>query len=996
MTPANFTPARFLFPGLSLVVAFSSLSPARSIAATVSIRGHDFTLPAGFTIEEVAATNLVPRPVSASFDDRGRLYVTDSSGSNLPPSEQLKDPTHRLLRLEDTDGDGKFDRSVVFADRVMFPQGCLWHGGSVYVAAPPSIWKFTDTDGDGVAERREEWFKGGTLTGCANDIHGPHLGPDGYIYWTKGAFAEQDHVLWNGRKLKDKAAHILRAKPDGSGLDVIMTGGMDNPVEVAFTAEGETVFTSTFIDFSEPGRRDGVAHAFYGAVFGKENGVLDDGRVKRTGPDLAHPFVQFGAGAPSGLCRYRSAAFGADYQDNLFASTFNLHKITRHQLRPSGATYASTDSDFVVSANLDFHPTDVLEDADGSLLIVDTGGWYKLCCPSSQLAKADVLGGLYRVRKIDAPRLTGAGRGAAYARLSQPPPLRESSAEVTLKRAALAVDPAAVPMFRNALKRHARAAGRSAESAALVRIAAEGLGRLAAPAAADLFAALADAGDLDDVLFQSLTHALIQIGDVSAARAQLSSERAPAVWRAALVVLDQVDGGAIRANDVMTHLAARHAGLRRTATWIAGRHPDWGTELAGGFAERLARPSISDADRSELQGQLVQFAAAGAVQEILGAVAGEAAPGAVPVASRLTALRAMAAAGLKETPASWIGAVVTALAEPDRAVRRQAVSTARALARPKAGTPELGVALEKIGRTESNPLEMRLEALAAVPGGVASVDDGLLQWWLAALAGTQPVSVRSLAVAGLGRARLTESQLGQVAAAVRTIGPLELPKILAVFDRGASESVGLALMDALKESKGLSGLRAEHLRTRLTNFPEAVRAKAEPLLAGLNVDSVRDAARLESLLAEVRGRGDVRRGQAIFNSARAACSACHAIGYLGGKVGPDLTRISEARSERDLLESIVFPSASFVRSFEPLIVATRNGDEVSGVLRKEGTDEIVLATGPNTEARLARADIVEMRPGAVSVMPQGLDEQLSRDELADLLAFLKNTRWGPR
>ena len=67
----------------------------------------------------------------------------------------------------------------------------MWFDGSLYVAAPPSIWKLTDTDGDGVADERVEWFQGKTLTGCANDLHGPYLGPDGWIYWCKGAFAEQ-------------------------------------------------------------------------------------------------------------------------------------------------------------------------------------------------------------------------------------------------------------------------------------------------------------------------------------------------------------------------------------------------------------------------------------------------------------------------------------------------------------------------------------------------------------------------------------------------------------------------------------------------------------------------------------------------------------------------------------------------------------------------------------------------------------------------------------
>ena len=68
----------------------------------------------------------------------------------------------------------------------------MWRGGSLYVAAPPSIWKFTDTTGRGVADERVEWFDGKTLTHCANDLHGPYLGPDGWIYWCKGAFAQAD------------------------------------------------------------------------------------------------------------------------------------------------------------------------------------------------------------------------------------------------------------------------------------------------------------------------------------------------------------------------------------------------------------------------------------------------------------------------------------------------------------------------------------------------------------------------------------------------------------------------------------------------------------------------------------------------------------------------------------------------------------------------------------------------------------------------------------
>src|SRR5262249_8713037 len=132
----------------------------------VQLNGHTFTLPVGFEIELVAGPPLVDRPIVADFDEQGRLYVADSSGSNDKVQQQLEKKPHRIMRLEDSDGDGRFDRSTLYADRMMFPEGALWFAGSLYVAAPPSIWKLTATDGDGRADQRVEWFQGKTLTGC--------------------------------------------------------------------------------------------------------------------------------------------------------------------------------------------------------------------------------------------------------------------------------------------------------------------------------------------------------------------------------------------------------------------------------------------------------------------------------------------------------------------------------------------------------------------------------------------------------------------------------------------------------------------------------------------------------------------------------------------------------------------------------------------------------------------------------------------------------------
>ncbi|HEV3081701.1 MAG TPA: PVC-type heme-binding CxxCH protein, partial [Gemmataceae bacterium] len=234
----------------TLVLAIAALPPALAgepAAKTQQIRlnGHTFTLPAGFAIELAAGPPLVDRPIEADFDEEGRLYVSDSSGSSENVDIQLQKKPHRIVRLEDTKGNGCFDRRTVFADRMMFPEGVMWHAGALYVAAPPSIWKLTDTKGDGVADQRSEWFQGKTLTRCANDLHGPYLSPDGWIYWCKGAFARQTYERPGKPPFVTRAAHIFRCRPDGTGIEPVMTGGMDNPVGLAFTAGGERIFTTT-------------------------------------------------------------------------------------------------------------------------------------------------------------------------------------------------------------------------------------------------------------------------------------------------------------------------------------------------------------------------------------------------------------------------------------------------------------------------------------------------------------------------------------------------------------------------------------------------------------------------------------------------------------------------------------------------------------------------------------------------------------------------------
>jgi putative membrane-bound dehydrogenase-like protein len=377
------------------------LAATTTHAAEFKIGLHTFTLPDGLTVELAAGPPLVDRPITMAFGDFGELYVADSSGSNDKVEKQLADKPHRIVRLVDTDGDGKFDKRTVFADKMMLPEGTLWLDGSLYVTAPPQIWKLTDTDADGVADKREVWFDGKTLTGCANDLHGPYSGPDGFIYWCKGGFAEQRFKLGDGRDFVSSASHLYRMRPDGTGFEAVITAGMDNPVDVVFTPSGERLLCGTFLQNPANGKRDGIFHAVHGGVWGKEHRSLKG--HPRTGP-LMPVMTQLGPAAACGLEMSRLAGWGDEWWGNLFATHFNLRKVTRHILTPDGATFRTTDSDLLASDQTDFHPTDVIEDESGagSLLVADTGGWYKICCPTSQLVKPEVFGAIYRLRKTGA------------------------------------------------------------------------------------------------------------------------------------------------------------------------------------------------------------------------------------------------------------------------------------------------------------------------------------------------------------------------------------------------------------------------------------------------------------------------------------------------------------------------------------------------------------------------------------------------------------------
>ena len=157
-------------------------------------------------------------------------------------------------------------------------------------------------------------------------------------------------------------------------------------------------------------------------------------------------------------------------------------------------------------------------------------------------------------------------------------------------------------------------------------------------------------------------------------------------------------------------------------------------------------------------------------------------------------------------------------------------------------------------------------------------------------------------------------------------------------------------------------------------------------------DREKQKARLADL-QDVLAGGDIQRGRELFfGNKKAICATCHAVQGTGGQIGPDLSKIGAIRSGGDLLEAIILPSASFARGYEPFNVVTDDGQVLSGIIGRETADAIHLFNSSRIETRVPRSEIESIGQATVSIMPEGMENQLSRQELADLIEFLRSLR----
>ena len=1008
----------------------------------VQLDGVEFELQSGLTLERAVPKSLSKWPVVVDWDSDGRLVVVEAGGASKPIVESNKKLLDRIVRLEDTNGDGIFDKRILAADKLPFTVGVLCIENSILASAPPYIWKLTDNDGDGFCEKREVWFDGQTITGCANDLHGPHLVIDGWIYWCKGAKAEQTHELTDGSQLKDRAAHIFRRRLEGGAIESVMSGGMENLVEVAFTPTGDRFFTSTFIQLPANGKRDGIGHALYGSVFGRNHAVVNAKNVVRTGP-LMPVMTHLGPAAPSGLIclsEGNQTLMSISNKSNssvLVTAQFNLHRVSAHRLEPDGAGYRATDHVLLESDQVDFHPTDVLEDESGDLLIVDTGGWYDLCCPTSRGDQKVANGGIYRLRRTE----TGNTKSSKLASidwqqlsprkcielLGDPRPWIRTSAllrirelgdqvvpeiEAALSRkqklpssmdlvwalshigsdAALTIVHDRILTDQNAKHSDPRLAAchilglyRFAPAVStlqalcgnpdvrLVRAAVEALGRIKNPDSVEVLMQVAGRTETDAVLRHSLIYALIEISDNQSLRSYLDDKNDAATRAIALVALNALKDSTI-SSFALDAIHSDQPLLIKTAVEILEQHPGWSTQAGEHFA-RLSKVAVGTKSSAIAQDTLQTLLRAWQSQPAVRAfVAKQLRRAELSLEYKLGLLDAWE--GL-ELPRAFDQPLSHLLSLHAERVGKRLSSFSLSVSKHQRLVTALKDEIENLAATRS--YQKVLVFLNALPNDSGYSNDQIQEYLL-----------RNDSYSLLSKLGIDKSLGQRVLQRLDSVSPTNLPDAVTTISGAKQDELDLQLLEQLSVLPAARMLDTGLLTSLYRDRSDSLRRAAAELEEQLHAAPDDVAAAVQAKLASLP-KGDAVRGLKVFRGSKANCAACHKLGHVGGEYGPEFTKIGNTRTREALLESILFPNVRIEQGFRPLKILTIDGQVFNGLAKREA-GIVHLQTNADNRVSIPEDEIDMEQPGEVSIMPTGMLEQLTNQELADLLAVLKNAK----
>jgi putative membrane-bound dehydrogenase-like protein len=913
--------------------------------STLALPKHD--LPAGYTLSVAAASPLVTHPIMGCLDDRGRLFVGDAVGVNWNKEQLEANPPNRVLMLEDTDRDGAFDKSTVFADKMTFPQGACWLDGSLYVGSPPSLWKLTDTDNDGVADKREEIVTGFDYTGNAADIHGPFLHPNGRLYWCHGRkghdVKQKDGTLVDN----SKACGIWSCKPDGSDVSWHSLGCGDNPVEVDFTQSGDIIGVQNLY-YNQP-RGDTIIHWLYGGVYERADQLQAIAHLPRT-LETMPVMYNFGHVAVSGCCFWRSYSTANREQrtENFMVTHFNTQRLVRMELTPGGSTYKAVENEFLKLHNPDIHLTDAMEDPrDGSLLLFDTGGWFRIGCPSSLMAKSDILGAVYRITPEKASSL-----GLKKEKL----PVRDLKSAISDLKSS---DP------QNRRKALEWLAETTQED--------DSIGAEVNPLLLSLMNENLDAVTEHSLIAASRKTYPVSLNELKEAKGPIAIKH-----RLQCFTPDDVAAGNMALAITRAHLDSADVELARECLRYTLEHPDADEWISPDLADWLTDAKPSALRIKALSGFCAALISKPETQKLITSMLSHRSPDV-----RNAALVVIASQKGNTVNSDWLPPIKNMLGSPTPSLFD---------AIKKLTSPAFDPALQALAGDSRQLLATRLKALDSAQ--TIKLEGTTFAMVKSVLTDTTSSAASKIQAAGmLAHAPIPKEQMAEIAPLFASIGPVELKTLLPLLKKHKDPEIARTLARQIAKNPAIASQQESSYRTALADFPvDIFESIILPAYQTATASIEAKKRQLGPLAEKAISSGNAVKGADHFKAGKGTCVACHKVGDTGRAIGPDLSKIGAIRTERDLLESILFPTNTLARDYEAHIIETSDGQQTLGLIKSHTAEGLLVIDIAGQEKNIPHPQIIGDTPLPTSLMPMGLDQTLPESELLDLVAWLRSLK----
>ncbi len=939
-------------------------SPAESMAVT-----H---VPDAFEMELVAAEPLVQSPVAIDWGADGKLWVVEMADYPMGMDGKMK-PGGRVRFLEDSNGDGKFDKSTVFLDNVNFPNGILTWRNGVLVTAAPDIVFAADTNSDGKADVRQVWFTGFNQGNLQLRINGLRWGFDNWVYCANGWSGGNPRSLKTGAEV-NLSGRDLRIKPDEGVIDV---------------QAGQSEFGRNRDD--------------WGNWFGCDNSyplfhfVLNDDYLRRN-PYVASPDMKRQLYLPAnpkvyprsrGQKRYHSfdqaghftSACSTDfYRDELLFPRSAaehafvcepVHNLIQHLLvEEDGASFKARRAEslgapeFVSSEDQWFRPVMIRTGPDGALWVVDM---YRYMIEHPDWLPPEgksELAPFYR---------EGANCGRIYRifpKGKRPPPF-ERLDQLSSEQLAAKLESSNGWVRDKAQQLLTWRGDRSAVDAidALLLKTRNPLAKVHALFTLEALHALKDAQ-----VRQALTDSSPGVRRVALQLCEIRGKENPPLRELALRLADDSDvkvrlqlactlgeWNDARSGEALARLAVAHAkdDYFKTAVMSSAAPHTAALVRAAATADRQAKISLAEPLLNLTLAQHRRDLVAELLAEALSPREGRFHPDQM----RLFSL------------------FLDALARRNTSIKEVIQLNDDALSHELNGAAELFAAAHHLAADSSHRPDDRAAAVALF--GRQPADSGTELNILAGL--LEPHSPAELQRAG-----------------VRALGRInddQAPRVLAQNWNGYSPEIRGAVLDQVLKREPWTvdlldridhgeiarvDIDAQHRERLLKHRSEQVKGMAARILAA-NSDSDRQKI-IEQFRPALSLAGEASRGKEIFTR---LCTPCHRLEGNGKELGPNLVSVRGHPREK-LLTSIVDPS----REVEPRYLAYNsvlaNGEELYGLIVSEGGNGVSIKMADGTTKEILRTEIASLRSTKNSLMPEGLEVGLKQQEMADLIEYLKN------